>query len=52
MACYEFKGIKPAVHQSSFIHPHAAITGNVIIGKDCYVGPGAAHTWRLGKDNY
>ncbi|HET9057076.1 MAG TPA: transferase hexapeptide repeat family protein [Chitinophagaceae bacterium] len=39
---YEFKGFKPVIHESSFIHPLAAITGNVIIGKQCYVGPGAA----------
>ena len=39
---YEFKGIKPVVHESSFVHPQAAVTGNVIIGKDCYIGPGAA----------
>src|SRR5436309_5522901 len=49
MACYEFKGIKPVVHGSSFIHPHAAVTGNVIIGKDCYVGPGAAIRGDWGK---
>ena len=30
------------VHPSSFVHPQAAITGNVIIGKDVYIGPGAA----------
>lgn len=39
---YEFNGYKPVVHESSFIHPQAAVTGNVIIGKDCYIGPGAA----------
>ena len=39
---YEFQGYKPVIHESSFIHPLAAITGNVIIGKDCYIGPGAA----------
>jgi len=39
---YEFKGYKPVIHESSFIHPLAAVTGNVIIGKDCYIGPGAA----------
>jgi carbonic anhydrase/acetyltransferase-like protein (isoleucine patch superfamily) len=39
---YEFKGYKPVIHGSSFIHPQAAVTGNVIIGKDCYIGPGAA----------
>ena len=39
---YEFNGYKPVVHKSSFVHPQAAVTGNVIIGKDCYIGPGAA----------
>ena len=39
---YEFKGFIPVVHESSFIHPQAAVTGNVIIGKDVYVGPGTA----------
>ncbi|MCB0654429.1 MAG: transferase hexapeptide repeat family protein [Saprospiraceae bacterium] len=39
---YEFKGFRPIVHESSFIHPQATVTGNVIIGKDVYVGPGAA----------
>jgi phenylacetic acid degradation protein len=38
---YEFKGFKPVVHESSFIHPLAAVTGNVIIGRNCYIGPGA-----------
>jgi phenylacetic acid degradation protein len=39
---YEFNGYRPVAHKSSFIHPQAAITGNVIIGKKCYIGPGAA----------
>ncbi len=39
---YEFKGFKPVVHESSYVHPLAAVTGNVIIGKDVYIGPGAA----------
>ncbi|WP_121667842.1 acyltransferase [Mesonia aquimarina] len=39
---YAFKGHIPVVHKSSFVHPLAAVTGNVIIGKDCYIGPGAA----------
>lgn len=42
MAFYAFKGIKPVVDKSSFVHPQAAVTGNVIIGKNCYIGPGAA----------
>jgi phenylacetic acid degradation protein len=39
---YEFDGFKPVIHESAFIHPQAAVTGNVIIGRDVYVGPGAA----------
>ena len=39
---YSFKGFIPVIHPSTFIHPLAAVTGNVIIGKDCYIGPGAA----------
>jgi carbonic anhydrase/acetyltransferase-like protein (isoleucine patch superfamily) len=39
---YEFNSIKPVVDQSSFIHPQAVITGNVVIGRNVYIGPGAA----------
>jgi carbonic anhydrase/acetyltransferase-like protein (isoleucine patch superfamily) len=39
---YSFKGFIPAVHPSAFVHPLAAVTGNVIIGRDVYIGPGAA----------
>ena len=39
---YEFDGFRPVVHESSFIHPNATVTGNVTIGRDVYVGPGAA----------
>lgn len=39
---YEFDGFTPVVHESAFVHPNAAVTGNVTIGRDVYVGPGAA----------
>jgi phenylacetic acid degradation protein len=39
---YEFKGFRPVVHPTAFIHPRAVVTGNVIIGRDVYIGPGAA----------
>lgn len=42
MAIYAFDGFVPVVHESAFVHPLAAVTGNVIIGRDCYIGPGAA----------
>jgi carbonic anhydrase/acetyltransferase-like protein (isoleucine patch superfamily) len=39
---YAFKGFIPVVDPTAFVHPLAAVTGNVIIGKHVYVGPGAA----------
>jgi phenylacetic acid degradation protein len=39
---YSFKNFIPVIHPTAFVHPQAAVTGNVIIGKDVYVGPGAA----------
>ena len=39
---FEFKGFIPVVHETAFVHPQATITGNVIIGKDVYIGPGCA----------
>jgi phenylacetic acid degradation protein len=46
---YEFQGYKPVIHESAFVHPQAAVTGNVIIGKDVYIGPGAAIRGDWGK---
>ncbi|RYF83627.1 MAG: transferase hexapeptide repeat family protein [Chitinophagaceae bacterium] len=39
---YQFKNFIPVVHETAFVHPQATVSGNVIIGRDCYVGPGAA----------
>ncbi|HAW50735.1 MAG TPA: gamma carbonic anhydrase family protein [Flavobacteriales bacterium] len=39
---FEFDGFKPVIHETAFIHPNATVTGNVIIGKNVYIGPGAA----------
>lgn len=38
---YSFNGFIPVVHRSAFIHPQATVIGNVVIGKDVYVGPSA-----------
>lgn len=46
---YSFQGHVPVVHPSSFVHPQAAVTGQVIIGKKCYIGPGAAIRGDWGK---
>jgi phenylacetic acid degradation protein len=39
---YAFEGFRPVVHETAFVHPNATVTGNVIIGRDVYIGPGAA----------
>ncbi len=39
---YAFKEYIPVIHETAFVHPQAAVTGNVVIGKNVYIGPGAA----------
>ncbi|MER3328023.1 MAG: transferase hexapeptide repeat family protein [Candidatus Kapaibacterium sp.] len=39
---FEYDGFKPVIDESAYIHPNATVTGNVIIGKNVYIGPGAA----------
>lgn len=46
---YEFNGFRPVIHESAFVHPQANVTGNVFIGKDVYIGPGAAIRGDWGK---
>ncbi|MFN3916716.1 MAG: transferase hexapeptide repeat family protein [Flavobacteriales bacterium] len=46
---YEFNGYKPVIHESSFIHPQAVVTGNVFVGENVYIGPGAAIRGDWGK---
>lgn len=46
---YKFRQYIPVIHPSAFVHPQAAVTGNVIIGKDVYIGPGAAIRGDWGK---
>jgi phenylacetic acid degradation protein len=42
VAIFEFDGIRPVIHESAFVHPNATVTGLVSIGRDVYIGPGAA----------
>ena len=41
MAVYQFLDFIPVVHPTAFVHPQANVTGDVIIGPNCYIGPGA-----------
>lgn len=38
---YEFEGFTPVIDETAFVHETATIIGNVTIGRDVYVGPGA-----------
>jgi len=38
---YEFEGRKPAIDPSAYVSPGATVIGDVRIGKDVWVGPGA-----------
>jgi carbonic anhydrase/acetyltransferase-like protein (isoleucine patch superfamily) len=39
---FAFDDFIPVIDETAFIHPNATVTGNVVIGRDVYVGPGAA----------
>ena len=46
---YQYKNHIPVIHESAFIHPQATVSGNVVIGKNVYIGPGAAIRGDFGK---
>lgn len=46
---YQFKKYIPYVHPSAFVHKTASVIGNVEIGKNVYIGPGAAIRGDWGK---
>ncbi|MGC8204104.1 transferase hexapeptide repeat family protein [Aliiroseovarius sp. PTFE2010] len=47
--CYEFKGFVPVAPEGTFVHPQAVLIGNVILGKGCYIGPGASLRGDFGR---
>ncbi len=49
MPVYEFEGVRPVVDAAAFVHPTAVVIGDVIIGPECYVGPGAALRGDIGR---
>ena len=46
---YAIDGIIPVVDPSAFIHPTAVLIGDVVVGPECYVGPGASLRGDLGQ---
>ena len=49
MACYAFDGIKPVVDSGSYLHPDSTIIGEVVIGKNVFIGAGAVLCGDFGK---
>jgi phenylacetic acid degradation protein len=49
MASYSIDGLVPVVVPSAFVHPQAALIGDVIVGEGCYVGPGASLRGDFGR---
>lgn len=41
MALWKFGGVAPSIGAGSFVHPEATLIGNVSIGSNCFIGPGA-----------
>ena len=46
---FEFEGFRPVIHETAFIHPMATVVGDVTIGRDVYIAPGAVIRGDFGK---
>lgn len=46
---YQYKDFIPVIAADSFVHPLAAVTGQVFIGSGVYIGPGAAIRGDFGQ---
>jgi len=46
---YAFDGIVPVIDSSAFVHDAAVVIGDVILGPNCYVGPGAILRGDFGR---
>ena len=49
MPAYAFEGMVPVVDPGAFLHPTAALIGDVVIGPGCYIGPGASLRGDFGR---
>ncbi len=49
MAVYSIDGLVPVIDITAFVHPQAAVIGDVLIGAGCYVGPGASLRGDFGR---
>lgn len=49
MVAYAFEGLRPVIDPAAYVHPTAVLIGDVVIGPDCYVGPGASLRGDFGR---
>lgn len=49
MPFYEIDGVVPVCDASAFVHPTASVIGDVLIGPNCYIGPGASLRGDFGR---
>ena len=49
MPWYAFQGMVPVVDPSSYLHPLAALIGDVISGPGCCIAPGASLRGDFGR---
>ncbi len=49
MPIYEFEGKRPLIAPDTFVHPQAVIIGDVELGENCFIGPGAVLRGDFGK---
>jgi phenylacetic acid degradation protein len=46
---YAVEGVIPVVDPTAFVHPNAALIGDVVIGAGCYIGPFASLRGDIGQ---
>ena len=46
---YSIDGVVPVVDPTAYVHPTATLIGDVIVGANCYVGPGASLRGDMGR---
>ena len=49
LTVYSIDGVTPVVDPSAYVHPSAVLIGDVIIGRDCYIGPAASLRGDFGR---
>ena len=49
MALYQFEGKTPQVDPGAYVHPQAALIGEVSVAAGCFIGAGAALRGDLGR---